>query len=126
MTAEEGEQKPVGRHEQPYEQEREQNVMTDRIDRTDTATSTEQQPLPDESQRSVYRSARKRRVAHFMQMLAAVLVVGLLLSGFLLLLSGRHPRPGAPSTGEADKTPSIVDLTSSALTLFTIPATDGA
>src|SRR5260370_6547308 len=126
MTAEEGEQKPVGRPEQPYEQEREQNVMTDRIDRTDTATSTEQQPLPDESQRAVYRSARKRWVDNCMQRRAALLVVGLLLRGFLLLLAGRHPRPGGLSTGEADKTASIVAVNSSDGTVYGLRARDGA
>jgi len=120
------EQKPVGRPEQPHEQEGEQDVMTHRIDITDTATSTEQQSLPDESQRPMYRSARKRRVAHFMQMLAAVLVVGLLLGGFLLLLSGRHPRPGGPSTGEAGKTESIVAVNSSDGTVYGLRARDGA
>lgn len=70
--------------------------------------------------------ARRYRVAHFMQMLAAVLVVGLLLSGFLLLLSGRHPRPAGPSTGEADKTASIVAVNSSDGTVYGLRARDGA
>src|SRR5579864_6330367 len=101
-------QKPGGILAQLHAQESEQHRMKDIIETTQPDTSTEQPPLPGEGQRPVYHSTRKRRLAHFMQMFAAVMVTGLLLSGFLLLLSSRHSIPGRPSTGETSKSASIV------------------
>lgn len=119
-------QKPGGIPKQLHEQESEQGLMKDMLEATKPATSTEPQPLPGEGQRPAYRSTRKRRLAHFMQMFAAVLVTGLLLSGFLLLLSSRHPMPAGPSTAEAGKGASIVALISSNGTVYGLRARDGA
>ncbi len=117
------EQKLVRTPEQPHKQESGQGLMKDAIT---TTTSTERQPLPGESQHPVYRFVRKRRLAHFVQMLAAVLVVGLLLSGFLLLLSGRHPISSGPSTGGTSNVTSMVAVSSSGGTVYGLRAWDGA
>ncbi len=102
-------------------QERKQETMKDSAD---TATTVEL-PAQDESNRPLHPPVRKRRLAHFMQMLAATLVVGALLAGFLALLGSRHPGTTGPSTGTTSSTSSVVALNSSDGTVYALRPSDG-
>ncbi|HEY6542028.1 MAG TPA: PQQ-binding-like beta-propeller repeat protein [Ktedonobacteraceae bacterium] len=118
--------KPEGMYEHPHELEEEQHRMKDTRETTGTAPTTEQYPLADEGNPPSHRPVRKRRLAHFVQMLAAILMTGLLLSGFLLLLSSRHPISGKPATGGTSNEASIVSVNSADGTVYGLRAQDGA
>lgn len=117
------EQKPVLPPWQQDTQERKQEIMKDSVH---TVNTKEQPQFQDESHGLAYHPVRKRRLSHFMQMLAAVLVVGVLLAGFLLLLGSRHPITSGPSTGPAASGSSVIALSSSDGTVFALRPRDGA
>lgn len=91
----------------------------------DADAFTKQQGFQDENHSPEYRPVRKRRLVHFVQMLAAVLVVGALLAGFLVLLSSRHAIIKGPSTGTPTNAPSIVAVSSFNGTVYALRPQDG-
>ena len=103
-------------------QERRPEIMKDSIN---TAPTAEDSPLQDDSNRPAHLPVRKRRLTHFMQMLAATLVVGALLAGFLTLLGSRHPGMPGTSDGPVSNASSVVALNSSGGTVYALRPLDG-
>jgi hypothetical protein len=84
----------------PGQQSMQQSGQGSMGDTGDTATFMKQEPLPDASRHPVYRPTRKHGLTRFLQIPAAVLVIGALVGTMLVLLAPHRSEPGAGGVAE--------------------------